>query len=306
MKVTLWGTRGSVASPGVETVRYGGNTACVEVQGAEGTILVLDAGTGIRRLGEVLPRSLRRVDVLLTHLHLDDFQGLGFFAPLYNPEVEVHLWGPASTTGSLRRGLMRYLCPPLFPVQLRDLPCRLVLHEVPCGDFAIGEFRISSAFLCHPGPTVGYRIVTSGAALAYLTDHEPELGVQRFPLAGEWTSGYALAAGVDLLIHDAQYSTEEYVNRIGWGHSSLAQALAFATLAKVEHFVPFHHDPAHTDADLDRLIATTMVAVRPSFAVTPGTEGAVFTLGVPVRLNPGKERVQEAELSSGFRECALR
>src|SRR5213593_2066954 len=142
MHVTLWGTRGSVAAPGPETARYGGNTSCVEVRGTDGTILVLDAGTGIRRLGAALPRGLRRVDLLLTHLHMDHLQGLGFFAPLYNPAAEVHLWGPASATLDLRQRLTRYLSPPLFPVQLRELPCDLRLHEVTCGDFAVGEFQI--------------------------------------------------------------------------------------------------------------------------------------------------------------------
>src|SRR3954469_8651263 len=105
MKVTFWGTRGSLATPGPETARYGGNTACAEVRGAGGTVLVLDAGTGIRRLGAALPRSLARVDILLTHLHMDHIQGLGFFAPLYNPAMEVHLWGPASPTLDLRERL---------------------------------------------------------------------------------------------------------------------------------------------------------------------------------------------------------
>lgn len=281
MRVTLWGTRGSLGSPGADTARYGGNTSCVEVRGTEDTVLVLDAGTGIRRLGLALPSATRRVDLLLTHLHMDHIQGLGFFAPLYNPEVEVHLWGPASTTLNLRRRLMRYLSPPLFPVRLRELPCRLGVHEVCNGDFDIGEFRISAALVCHPGPTVGYRITTAEATLAYLPDHEPALGVQQFPVAAEWTSGYALAAGVDCLIHDAQYSREEYRERVGWGHSSLPHAFAFAALAEVKHFVPFHHDPAHDDDALDRLIAEATAAARPVFAVTPGTEGAVFDLGTP-------------------------
>jgi ribonuclease BN (tRNA processing enzyme) len=154
----------------------------------------------------------------------------------------------------------------------------LVLHEVPCGDFTVGEFRISSALICHPGPTVGYRISTSRATLAYLTDHEPALGVQHFPLAGEWTSGYTIAAEADLLIHDAQYSSEEYAKYVGWGHSSLAHALAFADLVKAKQFVPFHHDPAHTDEDLDHLITEAVAVARPSFPVTPGSEGAVFDL----------------------------
>src|SRR5262245_28216901 len=171
MKVTLWGTRGSIAAPGAETARYGGNTACVEVRGTDGTVLILDAGTGIRRLGMTLPRSLQRIDILLTHLHMDHLQRLGFFAPLYNPELEVHIWGPASTTLKLRNRLLRYLSPPLFPVRLTELPCQLDLHEAPCGDFTIGEFHVSSSLICHPGRTVGYRIVTPRATLAYLTDH---------------------------------------------------------------------------------------------------------------------------------------
>jgi phosphoribosyl 1,2-cyclic phosphodiesterase len=279
MKVTLWGTRGSLAAPGPETARYGGNTSCVEVRGADGTILVLDAGTGIRRLGGTLPRDLRRVDLLLTHLHMDHLQGLGFFAPLYNPAVEVHLWGPASATQELRQRLTRYLSPPLFPVALRDLPCVLRLHEVACSDFLVGDFQISAALVCHPGPTVGYRIAAEGVVVTYLPDHEPALGAQSFPASGEWTSGYALAAGADLLIHDAQYRPDEYEQRVGWGHSSLPQAFAFAALAGVKQFVPFHHDPAHTDDELDRLFADAIAAAQPAFQVTPGTEGAVFELG---------------------------
>ena len=239
MTVTLWGTRGSLAAPGAETARYGGNTSCVEVRGRDGTVLVLDAGTGIRRLGNALPDNLRRVDLLLTHLHMDHIQGLGFFAPLQNPDLDVHIWGPASTTATLRTRLMRYLSPPLFPVHLRDLPCRLTLHEVPCGDVTIGEFRVASAMVCHPGPTVAYRISTAQAAVAYFPDHEPALGVPDFPMSGDWTSGYALAAHVDLLIHDAQYNREEYPQHIGWGHSAVDDTLKFAELAQVKRLVPF-------------------------------------------------------------------
>lgn len=279
MQVTLWGTRGSIAAPGAEMFRYGGNTSCVQVCGENGTVLVLDAGTGVRQLGESLPRSMRRIDILLTHLHMDHIQGLGFFAPLYNPDLEVHIWGPASPPLSLEERLLRYLSPPLFPVRLGDLPCQLVLHEVPCGEFTVGDFHISSAFICHPGPTVGYRIATSQAVLSYLTDHEPALGVPCFPLSNEWTSGYAIAAGADLLIHDAQYSSEEYGRCVGWGHSSLEHAVAFATLAKVKHLVTFHHDPTHTDEGLDRSLAKVLAATTPNFTVTPGCEGASFLLG---------------------------
>jgi len=276
MKVTLWGTRGSLASPGPDTARYGGNTSCVEVCGSDGTVLVLDAGTGIRTLGKRLAGSARRVDLLLTHLHMDHIQGLGFFAPLRTPGIDVHIWGPASTTQSLSMRLTRYLSPPLFPVHLRDLPCNLHFHEVPGEDAQLGEFAISSALICHPGPTVGYRIVGPTATLAYLPDHEPALGVQAFPLDDDWTSGYELARDADLLIHDAQYSSSEYEDHIGWGHSSMRDAFLFATLAHAKHLVPFHHDPARTDLDLDLLISETVASLNPTLQITPAAEGTTF------------------------------
>jgi phosphoribosyl 1,2-cyclic phosphodiesterase len=278
MKITLWGTRGSLASPGPETTRYGGNTSCVEVRGKDGTVLILDAGTGLRRLGLSLPRSLHRVNILLTHLHMDHIQGLGFFGALRNPEIEVHIWGPASTTLDLRSRLTRYLSPPLFPVHLRDLP-NTILHEVPRGDFDIGEFHISTALVCHPDSTVGYRIESFAGTITYLPDHEPALGAKKFPLSPDWTSGYDLAAGSDILIHDAQFSEDEYKTRVGWGHSSLMQAFEFAQLAGVKSFIPFHHDPSHTDDVLDDLIDKSIDLARPDFAVMPGMEGAVFEPG---------------------------
>jgi phosphoribosyl 1,2-cyclic phosphodiesterase len=280
MKVRLWGTRGSLAAPGAETARYGGNTACVEVVGAAGTVLILDAGTGIRRLAADLPAKVRRLDILLTHLHMDHIQGLGFFPPLHDPGLEIHIWGPASTTLSLGERLRRYLSPPLFPVRLRDLRCELVLHEVPRDEVRVGELTINSALVCHPGPTVGYRIGNGQAVLAYLPDHEPSLGTRRFPSEPRWTSGYDLAAGADLLIHDAQYSQAEYPDHVGWGHSSLDDAMRFAALVDAKHLVSFHHDPAHTDDDLDRMM-TQVADARARLAVTPGVEGATFDLGEP-------------------------
>jgi len=277
--VTIWGTRGSLASPGSDTAGYGGNTSCVEVRGADDTVLVLDAGTGIRPLGASLPQTMKRVDVLLTHLHMDHIQGLGFFAPLYRSDVEVHIWGPASTTQSLRARLARYLSPPLFPVHLRDLPCKIFLHEVPCGDFQIGSFAVSSALVCHPGPTVGYRIETDEASLAYIPDHEPALGMERVPSRPEWTSGHELAAGVDLLIHDAQYSNEEYVDRIGWGHCSVEHALQFGALAGAKRLLLFHHDPAHSDHEVERILTAAFLALRPPFEVTAAAEGSIYRLG---------------------------
>src|SRR5579864_4598806 len=127
MRVTFWGTRGSLPCPDPETSRLGGNSSCVEVEGGDGTVLVLDAGTGIRLLGRKLSGSRKRVDILLTHLHMDHIQGLGFFAPIYQPGLEVHIWGPPSTTQPLLERLARYLSPPLFPVHLRDVPSQIYI-----------------------------------------------------------------------------------------------------------------------------------------------------------------------------------
>ena len=275
MRVTLWGTRGSLAAPGPETVRYGGNTACVEVRGKRNALLVLDAGTGIQRLGAMVRGGRGRIDLLLTHLHMDHIQGLGFFEPLYERGREIHIWGPPSPTLDLRTRLARYLSPPLFPVRLRDLPCRLTLHNVPPERFEVGGLEVEAALVCHPGSTVGYRISEGTRSLAYLPDHEPALGLREFPGDPEWTSGFDLAAGADLLIHDAQYTTEEYQKRVGWGHSSIRDAIAFATVAGARRFVPFHHDPTHDDAMLDCLDSVVRTGDLP-FGFVAGTEGATF------------------------------
>jgi len=278
VRVTLWGTRGSLAAAGPETVRYGGNTSCVEVRGADGSLLILDAGTGIRRLNSAIG-STPRIDLLLTHLHMDHIQGLGFFAALDDPEREVHIWGPPSITLDLRVRLGRYMSPPLFPVRLRELRSRLSLHDVPLEGFEIGPFRIGAALVCHPGPTVGYRISEDGVTMAYVPDHEPALGMPRFPGSPEWTSGFDLAADVDLLIHDAQYTDAEYAERVGWGHSSVQQTIALAAQARVDRLVTFHHDPGHDDATLDRLVDTARRTSDLPFELVPGMEGSHFELG---------------------------
>ncbi len=278
MRLTLFGTRGSVPSPGPETARYGGNTPSVEVRGSDGTLLVLDAGTGIRRLGAQIPQDIGRVDVLLTHLHMDHIQGLGFFGPLYHPDIEVHIWGPPSCCLPLEVRLSRYLSPPLFPVHLRDLP-GITCHEVTQGPFALGPFRISTALVCHPNPTIGYRLEEGDRSAVYLPDHEPALCLEdgRW-LAPEWTSGYDLAADADLLIHDAQFTEAEYARCVGWGHSTYRHAFEFAAHVGAREVVPFHHDPAHDDATLERLLADALRRFNPPFRVTPGCEGAVFEL----------------------------
>ncbi len=281
MKVTVWGTRGSVAAPGPDTARYGGNTSCVAVSADDGSAIVLDAGTGIRRLGAELVGSGRRVDLLLTHLHMDHIQGLGFFAPLYVPDLEVHIWGPGSTTLDLRTRLGRYMSPPLFPVRLRDLPCKLTLHQVPNGPLNIGSITVETSLVCHPDPTVGYRLSAGKATLAYIPDHEPAIGMEGPPACTEWLSGYRLAADADLLIHDSQYTDREYVDRVGWGHSSMRHTIEFARLARARKLVFFHHAPEHDDEELDVLVGELLQNEKPPFPVIIASEG--LTLTIPER-----------------------
>jgi phosphoribosyl 1,2-cyclic phosphodiesterase len=287
MTATLWGVRGSQAAPGPETIRYGGNTACVQVTVTDDCLLMLDAGTGARRLGAVVPPHIRRIDILLTHLHMDHIQGLGFFEPLFEHGREVHIWGPPSTVLPLRARLSRYLSPPLFPVRLRDLPCTLLVHDVPPEPFEVPGALVTAASVCHPGPTVGYRIDDGAASLAYLPDHEPALGPRAFPREPRWTSGWDLIERADVLIHDAQYFADEYPAHVGWGHSTVEQAVALAELAGVRVLVPFHHDPVHTDDDLDKVYVTLPPT---QVAIIPGREGMQIT-PTSGRIGPDAPRV---------------
>ena len=254
MEVKIWGCRGSLATPGVETLRYGGNTSCVEVR-VNDAVLVFDAGTGARRLGAALAEEgPEELHLLLTHLHLDHLEGLGFFAPLRRRGNVVHIWGPPSPVRSLAERISRYLSPPLFPVQLSDLDATIHFHDVPDGEWEIAGARLTAGHVIHLGPTVGYRIEHDGWSLAYMPDHEPALGVELIPTQSEWISGYPIAHGADVLLHDAQYTDDEYAARIGWGHSSVDTAVAYAQAAHAGRLVLFHHDPVHGDVQLEHML----------------------------------------------------
>jgi phosphoribosyl 1,2-cyclic phosphodiesterase len=277
MKVRLWGVRGSLGSAGEATVRYGGNTACVEVRPTPDHLIVLDAGSGIRALGATVTDEVRKIDVLITHLHMDHIQGLGFFAPLFSKWADVDIWGPPSIRASLHQRLTRYLSPPLFPVELRDLAARPRLHDAPTHEpVRLGRVEVSAALVVHPGPTVGYRLTTADATIAYLPDHEPALGARGAMEPPPWLSGGGLADRADLLIHDAQYTPDEYLLRVGWGHSTLDDAVSFAHLTHARQLVTFHHDPGHDDETLDQSVRT--LTLPEGLTLVPGREGTALDI----------------------------
>jgi phosphoribosyl 1,2-cyclic phosphodiesterase len=253
VRLKVFGARGSIPAPGPQTNRYGGNTPCVSVTLSDDRMLVLDAGTGIRTLGLELAGAARRIDILLTHLHLDHIQGLMFFAPLFNPDSEIVIWGPEAPDASLRDRVGRYISAPLSPVEIRELPCQVSFNAAPPSEWEIGPATVRAESVAHRGPTLGFRIAEAGSVLCYIPDHEPALGAEIESSDPEWISGFELAQGASLLIHDCQYADEEYDQHVGWGHSRLTDALAFAGRAEPERVLLFHHDPLHSDEELDVL-----------------------------------------------------
>jgi phosphoribosyl 1,2-cyclic phosphodiesterase len=212
--------------------RYGGNTSCVEVTLSDSETLILDAGTGIRTLGVALATGMPNINILLTHLHLDHIQGLMFFPPCFKTDSRITIWGPASPEASLEH-------------------CDVSFRDTPPTEWEIGAARIRAESVTHRGPTLGYRVTEGDTSLCYIPDHEPGLGAPLDDVEPEWLSGFGLARGADLLIHDCQYTDEEYPEHIGWGHSPLHDALTFARRTEIERLVLFHHDPLHTDDFLD-------------------------------------------------------
>jgi ribonuclease BN (tRNA processing enzyme) len=260
--VRVWGARGSLSAPGPATVGYGGNTSCVELELADGTTLILDAGSGIRELGQKLvQREPGWLHICLTHLHLDHVEGLGFFAPLWRAGWKLRFWGPPSTTATLRERVSRYLSPPLFPVGLAEAPAEALFEDVPREPWRLGSAVVEAQTVEHRGPTVGYRIEEEGRVLAYVPDHEPYL-TAALDDKPEWISGWALAAGADLLLHDSQYTEDEYPRRLGWGHSSVTHSAAFALASGVRQLAMFHHDPMRSDSELEDLYDQVAEIVR--------------------------------------------
>lgn len=272
MKVKLHGTRGSYPLSSDFGKTYGGNTPCVEIIGGSRR-LILDAGTGILGIDFDSGYPSNRIDIFLTHLHMDHIQGLAFCKPLFNPNNEIHLWGPEDSTHSLQYRLNQYLSPPLFPIPLRDIPSKLHIHELANTTTDLGDFTITSEFISHPGPTLGYRIQHGSKTVCYLPDHEPVIGRPLLYAEDEWISGYNLAHEADLLIHDSQYSKKEYKSKPGWGHSSINLAARFCNRTKAKRLVLFHHDPSHSDAQIRKMYEKLMEKTAYDFPIELAVQG---------------------------------
>ena len=253
LTVRYWGARGSIPTPAPEMAAYGGNTSCVELTLSDGSQVILDAGTGIRTLGQTGDDRTSPVHVLLTHLHLDHIQGLMFFAPLFDPGRDVRIYGPPALGAPLVNRLGRYISTPLAPVEIHELPANVTFMETGEEAWDLGPARVEARFVNHRGATLGYRVTDGDATVAYVPDHEPALGQDLERDRPEWLSGFELARDADLLIHDAQYTDDEYAGHMGWGHSGISDTVAFARRAGAERLALFHHDPLHDDEALDAL-----------------------------------------------------
>jgi len=271
MQIRFWGVRGSIASPGPETASVGGNTSCVEVRCGEARI-VLDAGTGLRSLGNAIAREAgaSELTLMLSHFHWDHIQGLPFFVPAYLPETKLAIVGAGGDRFSLRDKLSRQMTEPHFPVQLDDLSAQMSFREARAGQTLEldGGVVVRVARLNHPGGVFAYRIEHAGRSLVYATDTEHYACVD--PALEK------LAEGADVLIYDAQYTPEEYQGKVGWGHSTYVAGAEVARAAGVGQLVLFHHDPMRTDAG----VAAIESAARGLFARTVAArEGLTLSMG---------------------------
>ncbi len=258
MRIKFWGTRGTRPTPGRRTLRYGGNTTCLEVRDKDDNLIIIDSGSGIAELGAKLGQDEPlQAHLLITHTHLDHIQGFPFFSPAFTQGTHLTIVGPAGSAKSLQAAFADQMDPAYFPVRLDHVPADLEFIERNPGEmFEVGGLRITPLLLMHPIPTFGYRLEEGSTSFVMATDNELALFAQEKNGAMnellEWTRD------ADLLVHDAQYSREEYKTHAGYGHSTFEEALSLAERANVQQLAFFHHDPQHTDSDIDALIEEAM------------------------------------------------
>jgi CheY-like chemotaxis protein/glyoxylase-like metal-dependent hydrolase (beta-lactamase superfamily II) len=263
MQIQFWGTRGSLAKPGPTTLRYGGNTSCVAVRTAEGTLIVLDCGTGAHGLGLTLLASDERPlrgNILIGHTHWDHIQGLPFFLPLFAPGNEWDIYAPKGLGQHLEETLAGQMQYTYFPVTLAQLGATIRCHDLVEGSFDAGGVRVTTQYLNHPALCLGYRLEADGVTVVYATDHEPHSPLQAdaepgsLPVHAEDQRHAEFLRGADLLIHDAQYTAAEYPQKVGWGHSTVEYVVDMAMAAGVKRLALFHHDPLRHDEAVDALV----------------------------------------------------
>jgi phosphoribosyl 1,2-cyclic phosphodiesterase len=265
MSFTLrfWGTRGSIPSPGLATARYGGNTPCVELRTADGWLVILDAGTGIRELGRSLMARTNGAgvagDIFLTHAHWDHIQGIPFFAPLFHKGNHFTIWGSRSLQTSIDRVVRDQMSPVVFPVSFEELQARIDFQELAEERRAGSGYDVAAVAVRHPGGALGYRFTERNAetgGLVYVSDNELSAAA-RYDTPHGWRDKFVeFVHGADVLIHDTMYRAEEYRQFVGWGHSTYEDAVELALEAKVGRLVLFHHHPERTDDEVDRCVAT--------------------------------------------------
>ena len=260
LTATFWGTRGSVPTPGPSTVRYGGNTPCLELRTADDWLVILDAGTGIRELGNhLLERDVGttvRGDIFLTHAHWDHIQGIPFFAPLFEQGNRFTIWGSASLQTSIDRVVRDQMSPVVFPVAFEELRALIDFRQMSDGETCAGTgYSVSAMAVRHPGGALAYRFSPAGEtrpALVYVPDNE--LGESgRYGATDGWRDRFVdFVRDAKILVHDTTYTTEEYPNHRGWGHSTYREGVELAVAAGVETLVLFHHEPRRSDTELDQ------------------------------------------------------
>ena len=253
LDVTFFGVRGSTPCPCDDNRRYGGNTSCVVLDVPGGEPIIFDLGTGLRFYGvdERCGSDPFRATALVSHLHWDHVQGLPFFAPLHCTDTRLDVYGPSEEGSTLEQSFDVFMTPPFFPICYRELAGRVSLNDVPEGSFDVGPARVTARSVPHVGRTFGYRVDWNGLSVGYISDHQQPIDD---PTRVD-SQVLALADGVDLLIHDAQFTAEEFAERPHWGHCTVDYAIEVAHQAGVGELVLFHHDPAHDDDHVDRLLA---------------------------------------------------
>jgi phosphoribosyl 1,2-cyclic phosphodiesterase len=272
--VTFYGVRGSCPCPSDANRRYGGNTACVVLSLDGESPIILDLGTGLRSFAETQPLDGSfRASAFVTHLHWDHVQGLPFFPPVDRPGAELDVYGPVQDSTSLSDAFGDLMRPPYFPVRVEDLRGKIRFHEQGDDDLAVGSAKVMTRRVPHIGPTVGYRVTWAGATVTYISDHQAPLGLDSVA-----PGVLELAAGADLLIHDAQYTPEEFGEKSHWGHCTIGYAVRVAREAGVSTLVLFHHDPAHDDDRLDALLAAAKGTGPGGLEILAASEGLVIHL----------------------------